>query len=138
MNLVQPAQYYTLFSKSGTRLVLFSNLENSHQTCSIKKAALRNFKIFAGKLCRSVSLLKLQGFRLSSLKSDSDTDVFLWILRNFLENLFWRTSADDCFCIPRMNETVSIVTNQILSYIIVSQYLAWKVPSLQYFEFWAQ
>ena len=77
MNLVQPAQYYTLFSKSGTRLVLFSNLENSHQSCSIKKAALRNFKIFAGKLCRSVSLLKLQGFRLSSLKSDSDTDVFL-------------------------------------------------------------
>ena len=50
MNLAQPAQYYTVFSKSRTRLVLFSNLENSHQTCSIKKVDLRNFKIFAGKL----------------------------------------------------------------------------------------
>ena len=32
------------------------------------------------------------------LKRDSNTDVFLWILRNFLEHLFWRTSANGCFC----------------------------------------
>ena len=31
------------------------------------------------------------------LKRDSNTGNFLWILRNFLEQLFWRPSANDCF-----------------------------------------
>ena len=30
-------------------------------------------------------------------KRDSKADVFLWILRNFSEHLFWRTFANDCF-----------------------------------------
>ena len=35
-------------------------------------------------------------------KSDSNTDVFLWIFRNFEEHLFWRTSAYGCLWItPR-------------------------------------
>ena len=34
----------------------------------------------------------------SLLKRDSNTDVFLWISRNFQEHLFWRTSANGCFC----------------------------------------
>ena len=32
------------------------------------------------------------------LKRDSNTGAFLWNLRNFQEHLFWRTSANDCFC----------------------------------------
>ena len=32
------------------------------------------------------------------LKRDYNTDVFLWILWNFYEYLFWGTSADGCFC----------------------------------------
>ena len=31
------------------------------------------------------------------LKRSSNTGVFLWILQNFWEHLFWRTSADGCF-----------------------------------------
>ena len=31
---------------------------------------------------------------------DSDTSVFLWILQNFQEHLFYRTSQDDCFWWP--------------------------------------
>ena len=30
---------------------------------------------------------------------DSNTDASLWILRNFREHLFWRTTATGCFCI---------------------------------------
>ena len=30
---------------------------------------------------------------------DSDTDVLLWILGNFLEHLFYRIPLGDCFCI---------------------------------------
>ena len=31
------------------------------------------------------------------LKRDSNIGVFLWILRNFSEQLFWRASVNDCF-----------------------------------------
>ena len=60
---------------------------------------LKNFAIFAGKhLCRSVFLIKLQAFKSTTLlKRDSNTGVFLWILRNFQEHLFYKTSANDFF-----------------------------------------
>ena len=32
------------------------------------------------------------------LKGGSNTGVFLWILQNFSDHLFWRTSAKGCFC----------------------------------------
>ena len=31
------------------------------------------------------------------LKRDSNADVFFWILQNFSERVFWRTSANGCF-----------------------------------------
>ena len=65
-----------------------------------KKAALKNFAIFTGKhLCWSFFIIKLQAFSTTILlERDSNTaGVFLWILRNFKDNLFWRTSANDCF-----------------------------------------
>ena len=53
-----------------------------------KKAVLKNLLIFTGKhLCWSAILLK----------TDSNTDVFLWILQNAKEHLFWRTFSNDCF-----------------------------------------
>ena len=55
------------------------------------KGVRRNFAKFTGKhLCLSLKLY---------LKRDSGTGVFLLILRNFLEHLFCRTSANGCFCI---------------------------------------
>ena len=49
--------------------------------------------------CVGVSFLitlQVSGLQLY-LKRDSDTDVFLWILRNFQEYLFYRTPLDDYF-----------------------------------------
>ena len=70
------------------------------QRCSEKKLLLKLLAEFTGKhLCWSlfnkVSCLQTCNF----IKRDSNTGVFLWILRNFEEHLFWRTSMDDCFCI---------------------------------------
>ena len=45
--------------------------------------------------CCILFYIKLQTATL--LKRDSNTDVFLWILRNFLEHLFWRTTAYSWF-----------------------------------------
>ena len=62
-----------------------------------QKVVLKNFATFTGKhLCWNLFLIKLQAFRPDS-KKDFNTGVFLWILRNFEEHLFWRTSANGCF-----------------------------------------
>ena len=70
-----------------------------------KKAVLKNFAIFTGKrLCWSLFLIKLQDSSPAFLlKRDSNTGLFLWILRNFKEHLFWRTSANRYFCLFQVN-----------------------------------
>ena len=52
--------------------------------------------MFAGKhMCWSYFLIKLQGWRTGIvLKRESNASAFLQILRNFLEHLFWSTSAN--------------------------------------------
>ena len=63
-----------------------------------KKAVLKNLAIFRGKqLCRSLFLTKAA--RPATLsKTHSNTGAFLWILLNFQEHLFWKTSANGYFC----------------------------------------
>ena len=59
------------------------NLEGSHRMCSVKE--------FTGKqLCQS---LKACYF----IKQEALAQVFLWILRIFKEQLFYRTPPDGCF-----------------------------------------
>ena len=83
-------------------LKIFSSLlmKSSHQRCSIEKAVLKKFTTFAGKnLCLSHFLIKFQVWRPANLlKSESNTDVFLWIFGNFKDEISWRTSANDSFC----------------------------------------
>ena len=71
---------------------------SSHQRCSIKKAILKYFVIFTGKhLCRGLLLIKLKAIRcVALLKRDSNTDIFLHILWNLEEDLFWRTLVNGC------------------------------------------
>ena len=62
-----------------------------------KKRCSWKFKKFTGKpLCQSLFLNNVAGLQLYQ-KRDSGTDVFLWILWNFQEQLFDRTPMDDCF-----------------------------------------
>ena len=57
------------------------------------------FAIFTGKhLFYSFFLMNLQVLKTGTLlKRDSNAGVFLRILRNFYEQLLWRTSANGCF-----------------------------------------
>ena len=83
-----------------------SNNRSSHRRCSVKNGVLRNFARFTGKhLCQVSFLIKLQA-------ESCGTGVFLWILRNFLEHLFYRTPRDDCFC----NKLNSILCGICLSF----------------------
>ena len=60
------------FQKQAPKQRLPDPCRSSHQTYSIRKDVLENIVKFTGKL-------------------------FLWILRNFQEDLFYRTPLDDCF-----------------------------------------
>ena len=72
---------------------------SSHSRYSVKKGVLKNFANFTGKCpCWSLFLKKLQALSPDILlKRDSNTDAFLWSLRNFYKHLFWRTSANESF-----------------------------------------
>ena len=62
-----------------------------HRRCSIKTDILKNLQNFTRKHL-------LWGLFWNLFKRDSNTGVCQWYLRNFHENLFWRISANDCFC----------------------------------------
>ena len=73
---------------STQKEILTVRSRNCRSSCSqifIKISVLKNFAIFTGKhLCRSLFLRTLQVLKPASLlKGDSNTGVFLWILRNF-------------------------------------------------------
>ena len=42
------------------------------------------------------------------IKRHSNTGVFLWVLRNFQEELFWGTSVKGCFCAEKSQFTSSV------------------------------
>ena len=80
--------------------ILIAKFRSSRPDVFCEKSVLRNFAKFTGKhLCQGLFLIKLQTWGLQLyLIRDSGTGVFLWILRNFSEQLFHRTPPDDCFC----------------------------------------
>ena len=67
----------------------------SHTQMFFKIGVLRNIAIFTEKhLCWSLFLIKLQALRAATLfKTDFSTGVFLWILRNFYEQLFLKNTS---------------------------------------------
>ena len=71
-----------------------------------KNGVLKNLANFTEKhLCWSLFLIKLRA-SVSLLKRGSNTSVFLWNLRNFSENLFFRTSRNNCFCQVQLSQGV--------------------------------
>ena len=60
-------------------------LKRNYQRCSIKKAVLKNLAILLAKhLCWSLFLINLQAYKPATLlQRDSNTVVFLWVLRSF-------------------------------------------------------
>ena len=76
------------------------NNRNSYRECSVKNVALRNFAKFTGKhLCQSLFFDKVAGLKPATLlKRDSCFSVFLSILRNFQEHVFYRIPTGDGFC----------------------------------------
>ena len=69
-------------------IVLVCSLKKQPSEVLYEKAVLKNFAIL---LCFSLFLIKLEPWRPATLlKWDLNADVFLWILRNFKEHLFFK------------------------------------------------
>ena len=61
-----------------------------------KNAVLKTFALFTGK--QVCGILFVEALRPATLlKRDSNASIFLWVLWNFLQYLFWRISANNCF-----------------------------------------
>ena len=73
--------------------VWYRLFRSSHGRCSVKIGVLRNFVNLTGKTTVLESLFN----KVAGPGWGSNTDVFLWNLQNFKENLFWRASADEPF-----------------------------------------
>ena len=84
-------------------LYIYSSYRSSRPEVFCKKGVLKNFKssnIHWKHLCWTLFVIKLQRFSLQLYyKRDYLTEVFLWILLSFQENLFSRTPPGDCLCV---------------------------------------
>ena len=66
----------------------------------MKKGVSENFAKFAGiYLCQGLFSIKFQVKTCNFIRKKSGTGIFLWILRDFSEQLFHRIYPDDDFCI---------------------------------------
>ena len=76
-----------------------AKFRSHHRRCSIKKGVLKNLaKLTREHLCQSLFFNKVADLRTATLfKKSPDTAVFLWILRNFQEHIFYRTPLAGCF-----------------------------------------
>ena len=71
---------------------------SSYGRCSIRKLLSNILWYSHENTCTGVYfLITLQVIRhVTLLKRDSNTNIFLWISRNWYEDLFWRTFVNKC------------------------------------------
>ena len=125
MNLHKYESSMKEFKKQGintAELGLFT-YRNSHQRCSVKKAALKNFATFAGKHpCWSLFSMKLQAWKPATLlKRDSNTFVFLWILQN-LKNAYFEEQLQTAVFVANKLLSVMTIFRFHCSYRVYDQY----------------
>ena len=78
---------------------LLNRHKNSHRRCYIKKDFLKNCAIVTGRhLCWSHFLMAAGLKTYNVIKKRLIHRCFLWIVRNFKEQQFWRTSANGSYC----------------------------------------
>ena len=100
---------------------------SSHPRCSIKKDVLKNFAKLTGKrLCQSLFFNKV-----AVLRPATGTGVFLWILRNFQEQVFYRAPPGDCFWFLTHSWVITTISKETQYAVSVLQHACfpWKIPA---------
>ena len=80
-------------------------------SCSSEQMLIEILQYSLENICVGVFfLIKLHDLRPATLfKRDFNTGVFLWILRNFYEQLFLQNASGGCFC--RYHKVTALFTN---------------------------
>ena len=95
------------------------------------RCAFKNFTIFTWKhRCRSLSLIKLQGWRSETLlKRNSNTGVFLWKLQKCFGKPFYRTppvAASDSVMSENLCSWIHYAVNRLK----FDMYFEWILPQI--------
>ena len=91
-----------------------TSVRSSHQSYSVKIGVLKNATNFTWKhLCWSLFSTKLPAFEPATLlKRDSNTGVFLWVLRNVKSSFFYRkppvAASEFVTCACYVKEVISL------------------------------
>ena len=101
-----------------TLLYCGRSFRSSHQRCSLENSVLKNFAISTGSTCVGLSFLK-------SYRSEGPQSVFLWILENFKDYIFWKTSVNSCFLTFSMAQCYMGLKVQDLNCMIASGFRVW-------------
>ena len=110
----------------------------SHEYCKILKNTYFGKHLWTTASCFVIlsHFVIVKDFELfwgtTLLKRDSNTGVFLWILRNFLKHLFWRTSVNYCFlfCLIESFRSSNFLTCHFLSVSLMLEYLRNFFPDI--------
>ena len=71
------------------------------------------------------------------LRRDFNSGVFLWILRNFQENLFWRASANGCVrTVVVINWKTSLMFIHRIEYMLSFKDLSYKIMCADIIKLW--
>ena len=93
-----------------------------------KNAVLKTFALFTGK--QVCGILFVEALRPATLlKRDSNASIFLWVLWNFLQYLFWRISANSCFGkLLKIPMPVAVYSGQEKWELSKFRNIPWKMP----------
>ena len=72
-----------------------TNYRSSRRRCSVKKGVFKNFVNFTGKHLKTPVLKTPEVYNF--IKKETSTQVFSYEIFEIFKNLFWGTSANDCF-----------------------------------------
>ena len=105
----------------------FKMYKSSRSQMFFKIGVFKNFKIFTGKhLCWSLFLIMFQASTLQVFKKRLQHRGFPVKFAKFLEHLFWRTSAGDCFSITFL-QFCSECENIIFDVVCWTSGRLWKI-----------
>ena len=134
--LLQSIAFFVLSRLKKVLELIGKTLNRSrHQRCSMKNSVLRNFTKFTGKhLCQILFFYRVAGLRPATLlKRDSGTSVFLWILWNFQEHLFYRTPWWCSICnIPSSPPNWAWFWSHLCHFYYVTSYCSFATDSLSF------
>ena len=112
------------------RFETVKRLEAAPRRSSLKKVTLSNFTKFRRKQLRqSFFIDKVEDWKPATLSiTASRTGIFLWILQNFQQHIFWRTPTDGCLKNKQLKVFIHSLAKLLYAW---SQARQWRIGAVK-------